>query len=68
MTIKLTDSQIQHILHSLSKEIIIDFMADDVEKGVDWFCEFIKQYVDSAILQEKIRNSFPPIQLEIFND
>ena len=67
MTLNLTTQQVQYIIRRLSKESVIDFMADDVEKSVDWICEFIKQYVDSAALQEKIKDSFPPIQLEIFN-
>lgn len=66
MTLNLTTSQVQYILRRLSKDAIIDFMADDVEKSVDWICEFIKQYVDSETLQSKIKDSFPPIQLEIF--
>jgi len=55
MNLKLTENQ------------IIDFLSEDVEKSIDWICDFIKQYVDSETLQNKIKNSFPPIQLEIFD-
>lgn len=68
MTIKLTEYQVQHLLDNLSKEQLLDFLADDVEKSVDWICDFIKDYVDSETLQNKIKNSFPPIQMELFND
>lgn len=68
MTIKLTENQIFNILEHLSRQQIIDFLADDVETSVDWICDFIKSYVDSEILQNKIKQSFPPIQMELFND
>ena len=68
MTIKLTENQIFNILEHLSRQQIIDFLADDVETSVDWICDFIKNYVDSEILQNKIKQSFPPIQMELFND
>lgn len=68
MTIKLTDNQLIKILDGLSNQQVIDFLADDVEKSVDWICDFIRTYVDSATLQNKIMNSFPPIQMELFND
>ena len=66
MTLKLTEGQIQSVLDHLSKDQFIDFLADDVEKSVDWICYFIKEYVDSKTLQNKIKQSFPPIQLELF--
>lgn len=68
MTIKLTESQLFDILRRLSKQEVIDFLADDVEKSADWICDFIRSYVDSEVLQNKIKNSFPPIQMELFND
>lgn len=68
MTLRLTESQVQNILDKLSNQQVIDFLADDVEKSVDWICDFIKTYVDSEILQNKIKQSFPPIQMELFND
>ena len=68
MTLRLTENQVQNILDKLSKQQVIDFLADDVEKSVDWICDFIRTYVDSEILQNKIKQSFPPIQMELFND
>ena len=68
MTLKLTENQVQNILDKLSNQQVIDFLADDVEKSVDWICDFIRTYVDSEILQNKIKQSFPPIQMELFND
>lgn len=68
MTIKLTERQINHILDNISKEQFIDYLANDVEGSVDWICKFFKQYVDSEILQTKIKRSLPPIQMELFND
>lgn len=68
MTLRLTENQVQNILDKLSNQQVIDFLADDVEKSVDWICDFIRTYVDSEILQNKIKNSFPPIQMELFND
>ena len=52
----------------MSKQQFIDFLADDVEKGVDWICDFIWNYVDSETLQSKILKSIPPVQMELFND
>lgn len=68
MTLRLTEYQVQNILDKLSNQQVIDFLADDVEKSVDWICDFIRTYVDSETLQNKIKNSFPPIQMELFND
>ena len=68
MTLRLTENQIQSILSKMSKNQLINLMSQDVEKYVDWICDFIKQYVDSEVLQNKIKTSFPPIQLEIFNN
>lgn len=68
MTLRLTENQVQNILDKLSNQQVIDFLADDVEKSVDWICDFIRTYVDSETLQNKIKNSFPPIQMELFND
>ena len=68
MTIKLTDSQVAKILNNISKEQFIDFLADDVERGVDWICQFIWNYVDSKALQNKILSSIPPVQMELFNE
>jgi len=68
MTLRLTEGQVQNILDKLSNQQVIDFLADDVEKSVDWICDFIRTYVDSETLQNKIKNSFPPIQMELFND
>ena len=68
MTLRLTESQVQNILDKLSNQQVIDFLADDVEKSVDWICDFIRTYVDSEVLQNKIKQSFPPIQMELFND
>ncbi len=68
MTLRLTENQVQNILDKLSNQQVIDFLADDVEKSVDWICDFIRTYVDSEILQNKIKNAFPPIQMELFND
>ena len=68
MTIKLTDQQLISIMDRLTVQQLIDYLADDVEKSVDWICDFIKLYVDSEDLQNKIKNSFPPIQMELFND
>lgn len=66
MTIKLTESQLFDILRRLSKQEVIDFLADDVEKSADWICDFIRSYVDSKTLQDKIKQSFPPIQMELW--
>jgi hypothetical protein len=68
MTIKLTDSQVNCILEHMSRQQFIDFLADDIDKGVDWICDFIRSYVDSQQLQEKIKNSLPPVQMELFNE
>jgi hypothetical protein len=68
MTLRLTESQLFGILRHLNRQEVIDFLADDVEKSVDWICDFIRTYVDSEVLQNKIKNSFPPIQMELFND
>lgn len=68
MTIKLTEGQIQHVLEHVSPEQLIDFLADDVEKSVDVICRFIWDYVDSQVLQEKLKGSFPPIQMDLFKD
>ena len=68
MTVKLTEGQIQHVLNHVSSEQLIDFLADDVEKSVDIICKFIWDYVDSKTLQEKIVASFPPIQMNLFED
>lgn len=68
MTIKLTEGQIQHVLGHVSSEQLIDFLADDVEKSVDVICRFIRDYVDSQVLQEKLKGSFPPIQMDLFKD
>lgn len=66
MTIKLTESQIQKVLDNITKEQFVDFLADDVETGVDWICEFIWNYVDSKTLQDKLLRHIPPIQMELF--
>lgn len=68
MTLRLTESQLFGILSRLNRQEVIDFLADDVEKSVDWICDFIRTYVDSEVLQNKIKQSFPPIQMELFND
>ena len=68
MTIKLTDQQLISILDGITVQQLIDYLAEDVEKSVGWICEFIKDYVDSEDLQRKITESFPPIQMELFND
>lgn len=68
MTIKLTDNQLIKILDNLSSQQVIDFLADDINKSVGWICDFIKNYVDSKDLQDKIKQSFPPIQMTLFND
>jgi hypothetical protein len=68
MTIKLTESQLFDMLRKLSRQEVIDFLADDVEKSVDWICDFIQSYVDSKRLQDKIIQSMPPVQMELFND
>ena len=66
MNIRLTDAQIEQVLEGLPKDKLIDFLAEDVEKSVGWICEFIHLYVDSKTLQEKLKNSFPPIQMELW--
>lgn len=68
MTLKLTEQQLFDMLRRLSKQEVIDFLADDVEKSVDCICDFITSYVDSEELQKKISASFPPIQMKLFND
>lgn len=68
MTIKLTEQQLFGMLKRLSKQEIIDFLADDIEKSVDCICDFIMNYVDSESLQDRIRESMPPVQMELFND
>lgn len=68
MTIKLTDSQINCVLNSLSKQQFVDFLARDIEQSVHWICDFIFNYVDSKTLQDQILKSIPPIQMELFND
>ena len=68
MTIKLTENQIFKVLDSLTKQQVVDFLAEDVEVSVDWICQFIHDYVDSEILQNKLKKSFPPVQMELFND
>lgn len=67
MTIKLTERQIESVVSNLSKEQLIDFLARDIDKSVDWICEFIWNYVDNEELQNKIRKSFPPVQMELFD-
>ena len=67
MTIKLTENQIFKVLDSLTKEQFIDFLAEDVENSVDWICQFIWNYVDSKELQDKLKDSFPPVQMELFD-
>ena len=67
MTIKLTENQIFKVLDSLTKEQFIDFLAEDVENSVDWICQFIWNYVDSKELQDKLKDAFPPIQMELFD-
>lgn len=67
MNIRLTDAQIEQVLRNLTKEQFIDFLEKDINKGVDWICEFIKRNVDNADQQEKIMRSFPYIQLELWN-
>ena len=59
MTIKLTDQQLISILDRLTVQQLIDYLADDVERSVDWICDFIRNYVDSEELQKKIMNSMP---------
>ena len=66
MNIRLTDAQIEHIVRNLSKDQFVWFLGEDVEKSVDWICEFIRLYVDSENLQKKLMNSFPPIQMELW--
>lgn len=68
MTLKLTDSQLFGILSKLSKQEIIDFLADDIEKSVDCICDFIASYIDSKELQDRIRASMPSVQMKLFND
>ena len=68
MTLKLTDNQLFDILRRLNRQEIIDFLVDDIEKSVDCICDFIMSYVDSKTLQDKIINSMPPVQMELFND
>lgn len=68
MTIRLTDNQVNCVLDHITKQQFVDFLADDVEKGVDWVCDFIWNYVDSKTLQAKILRAIPPIQMELFND
>lgn len=68
MTLKLTEQQLFGMLKKLSKQEIIDFLADDIEKSVDCICDFIMSYVDSEELQDRIRESMPPVQMELFND
>ena len=67
MTIKLTERQIESVVSNLSKEQLIDFLARDIDKSVDWICEFVWNYVDNEVLQNKIRKSFPPVQMELFD-
>jgi hypothetical protein len=66
MTIRLTDAQIEQVLRCLPKDKFIDFLAEDVETSVDWICKFIRIYVDSETLQNKLKDSFPPIQMELW--
>ena len=68
MTIKLTENQVFKVLDGLTKEQFIDFLAEDVERSVDWICNFVWNYVDSAELQRKLKDSFPPIQMELFDN
>lgn len=68
MTLKLTDNQLFSVLRQMSKEQLTDFLADDIERGVDWICYFINNFVDSEELQQKIKSSLPPIQMTLFND
>ena len=67
MTIKLTENQVFKVLDSLTKEQFIDFLAEDVEKSVDWICQFVYNYVDSKVLQDKLKDAFPPVQMELFD-
>ena len=66
MNIRLSDAQVEQILRSITKEQFIDFLEKDVGKSVDWICEFIKKNVDKGEYQERIRKSFPFIQLELW--
>lgn len=68
MTIKLTEGQIQSILNRLSKDQVIDYLSEDVEKSVDIICTFIYNYVDSKVLQDKLKAHFPPVQMELFSN
>lgn len=67
MTIKLTDDQLVSILDRLTVKQLIDYLSKDVEKSVDWVCKFIKENVDSEELQQKITDSFPPVQMKLFS-
>jgi hypothetical protein len=66
MTIKLTDEQLVSILDRMTVKQLIDYLSKDVEKSVDWICKFIKENVDSEILQKQIIDSFPPVQMELW--
>ena len=66
MTIKLTDEQLASILDRMTVKQLIDYLSKDVERSVDWICKFIKENVDSEVLQKQIIDSFPPIQMELW--
>lgn len=68
MVIYLTDNQVQDVLSGISKKQFLDYLKEDVAESVDWICEFIHGCVESEELQNKIKQSFPPVQMKLFND
>lgn len=68
VTIKLTKEQEIGIMEKMPYSVLMDFFAQDVEYSVDFFCKFIKDYVDSAKLQSKIMQTIEstPIFGELF--
>lgn len=68
MNIYLTDNQVQDVLSGISKKQFLDYLKEDVAESVDWICEFIQDCVESEQLQNKIKQSFPPVQMKLFND
>ena len=68
MTIKLTDDQLNSILDRMTTKQFVDYLSKNVERSVDWICDFIKEHVDNEQLQNKIANSFPPVQMKLFSE
>lgn len=68
-SIRLTEEQVNKILDDIHPATLMNFFAEDVEWSVDFFCKFIREYVDSEKLQQKLRDTLnsTPIFYELFD-